>query len=232
MSPVDDLDALIARAQNGEARAFEILIASQLGQVRRFALAFTPSLPDADDLAQEALLKVYKSLRQFRYQSAFSTWLFTVVRSVFLDFAKSRAGLERSREEPLEARHTSDLPGAAPADELMEQEQERRRVWRALRRVPVEFRTALVLFDLEGRPYDEVAAIERVPVGTVKSRLFRGRGHLRHLLGEAGGEPSPASPPGSGESSESLNSPESPGSDTEPGTSPGRTSSHMRRSGS
>ncbi len=223
MSRVDDLDALIARAQDGEVRAFELLIAGQLGQVRRFALAFTPSLPDADDLAQEALLKVYKSLRQFRYQSAFSTWLFAVVRNVFLDFAKSRAGLERSREEPLEARHTRDLPGAAPADELMEQEQERQRVWRALRQVPVEFRTALVLFDLEGRPYDEVAAVERVPVGTVKSRLSRGRGHLRHLLDEAEDGTRPASPPGSGEY---------PVCAAEPGTSPAETSSHQRRSGS
>ncbi len=217
MSRSDDLDALIARAQNGEVRAFETLIAAHLGQVRRFARAFAPSGPDADDLAQEALLKVYKSLRQFSYQAAFSTWLFTVIRSVFLDFAKSRARLERSREEPLGTQHTRDLQGGTPADGLMEREQERRRVWLALRQLPVEFRTALELFDIEGRPYDEVAAIERVPVGTIKSRLFRGREHLRRLLGGGGGT-SPASA-------------ESP-SATEAGTSPRPTSSHLRRSGS
>jgi len=179
-----DLDALIARAQGGDARAFEELIAGQLGQVRRFARAFAASEPDADDLAQEALIKAYRSLRLFRYQAAFSTWLFTVVRSVYLDFAKSRAGRERAREAPLEA-GADEAADETPADELLEREHERLRVWRALREVPVEYRAALVLFDIEGRTYDEVAAIESVPVGTVKSRLARGRAHLKRLLDAA-----------------------------------------------
>jgi RNA polymerase sigma-70 factor, ECF subfamily len=182
-----DMEALIAGAQAGEIRAFEELVAAHLGVLRRYARAFARREADADDLAQDALVKVFKSLRLFRYQCAFSTWLYTVVRSVFLDAAKSRGGRERALEDPLE-------PGAAAgelapaADELMAREQERQRVWRALREVPVEFRGALVLFDLEGRSYDEVAAIEQVAIGTVKSRLSRGRAHLRRLL-EADGVP-------------------------------------------
>ena len=86
----DDLDALIARAQDGDVRAFEELLASHLPQVRRFARAFAVSEPDADDLAQEALIKAYKSLRLFRYQSAFSSWLYAIVRNAFLDAARSR----------------------------------------------------------------------------------------------------------------------------------------------
>jgi RNA polymerase sigma-70 factor (ECF subfamily) len=181
-----DLDALIARAQGGDVRAFEALLAGQLPQVRRFARAFARSDTDADDLAQEALLKVYRSLRLFRYQSAFSTWLYAVVRNVFLDAARSRA--HRAREDPLRAEH-SEVAGAAPPDERLHREQERRRLWDALRQVPEEFRSALVLFDIEGHSYDEVAAIEEVPVGTIKSRLSRGRAHLRRLLGEPEEEP-------------------------------------------
>ena len=206
MAGPEDLDALIARAQGGDLRAFEELIAGQLGQVRRFARAFAPSEPDADDLAQEALLKVFRSLRLFRYQAAFSTWLFTVVRSVYLDSAKSRAARARAREEPLGARQ-GEASEEVPADERLAREHERRRVWSALRQVPVEYRAALVLFDIEGRPYDEVAVIESVPVGTVKSRLSRGRAHLRRLLGEA-------------ESAEGAE-----------GTGPAPSSSHLRRSG-
>src|SRR5262249_26210519 len=79
------------------------------------------------------------------------------------------------------ARKASDAP---LADEALVREEERQRLWNALRQVPEEFRTALVLFDIEGHTYDELAAIEGVPVGTVKSRLFRGRALLRKLLGE------------------------------------------------
>lgn len=179
-----ELDALIARAQDGDVRAFELLLEGHLGQVRRFARAFAASDSDADDLAQEGLLKVYKSLRLFRYQSAFTTWLYAVIRNAFLDVAKSRAGRDRQREDSLEPAHHQGSSGAPGADERLEAEQEKQRLWNALRQVPPEFRSALVLFEIEGCSYDEVAAIEGVAVGTVKSRLSRGRQHLRRLLGE------------------------------------------------
>jgi RNA polymerase sigma-70 factor (ECF subfamily) len=179
-----DLDALLTRAQAGDVRAFEALLQAHLPQVRRFARAFAYVEADADDLAQDALIKVYKSLKLFRYQSAFSTWLFAVVRNSFLDSAKSRAGRQRSAEDGLGEQHAR-APSEAPLpDAEMEREQEKQRLWAALRQVPQEFRSALVLFDLEGHTYDELAAIEGVPVGTVKSRLFRGRALLRKLLGE------------------------------------------------
>jgi RNA polymerase sigma-70 factor (ECF subfamily) len=183
--------------------------------VRRFARAFASAEAEADDLAQEALIKVYRSLRLFRYQSAFSTWLYAVVRNVFLDVAKSRSTRERASEVPMQGHHVEDVPGEAAPDELLAQEQERQRLWRALREVPVEFRTALVLFDIEGHSYDEVAAIEKVAVGTVKSRLSRGRAHLRRLL--TSGEERDEAPAAAEE---------------EAGTPQPHISSHLKRSGS
>lgn len=168
-------------------RAFEALVEAQLPRIRRYARAFAAAGHDADDLAQEALVRVYRSLRSFRWQSAFSTWLFAVVRSAFLDAAKGRAGTRRALEEPLREHHGEREGGARP-DEALDAEEERRRVWAALREVPDEYRSAVVLFDIEGLSYDEVAAIEAVAVGTVKSRLHRGRAHLRRLLGA---EPEP-----------------------------------------
>jgi RNA polymerase sigma-70 factor (ECF subfamily) len=211
----DELDALIGRAQGGDVVAFEALAAAHLGLVRRFARAFAPSEADADDLAQDALIKVYKSLRLFRYQAAFSTWLYAVVRNVFLDVAKSRAVRERAAEEPMHGQEVEGIAGEGAPDELLAQAQDRQRIWSALREVPVEFRTALVLFDIEGHSYDEVAAIEKVAVGTVKSRLSRGRAHLRRLLCPGEEEEAPAPP--------------------EPdraGTSQAHLSSHLKRSGS
>lgn len=187
------MDQLIARAQDGDVRAFEALLAQHLPAVRRFARAFSRFDADADDLAQEALVRVYKSLRLFRYQSAFSTWLYAVVRSVFLDAAKGSAARMRTIEAPLRPEHAQSEGGQRP-DEAAESEDERRRVWRALRQVAPEYRTVLVLFDIEGCTYDEVAAIEGIAVGTVKSRLHRGRERLRELLGdESAGTSAPLS---------------------------------------
>ncbi len=183
------LDELVTRAQEGDVRAFEALVEAQLPRIRRYARAFAGAEHEADDLAQEALVRVYRSLRSFRWQSAFTTWLFAVVRSAFLDAGKGRAGTRRALEEPLQDHHGEQAGGSRP-DEALDAEEARRRVWSALRQVPDEFRSAVVLFDLEGLSYDEVAAIEAVAVGTVKSRLHRGRAHLRRLLG-----PEPEPPP-------------------------------------
>jgi RNA polymerase sigma-70 factor (ECF subfamily) len=212
VSESDELRALIAEAQDGNVRAFELLVSSHLPQVRRFARAFASSDADVDDLAQEALVKVYKSLRSFRFQAAFKTWLYSVVRNVFHDATRSRAGRERSLQEPLAADHSQAPSNTETPDEAMAREEERQRLWRALRALPPEFRTAVVLFDVEGHSYEEVAAIEAVPVGTIKSRLSRGRALLRTLL--AGGQ-----------ATESL---ETSG---EAGTSDGDVSSQGRRSG-
>ncbi|HLL54513.1 MAG TPA: sigma-70 family RNA polymerase sigma factor [Myxococcaceae bacterium] len=193
MPPNDELRALIAEAQDGNVRAFELLVASHLPRVRRFVRAFAVSTADGDDLAQEALVKVYKSLRSYKAQSAFDTWLYAVVRNVFLDTARSRAGRERSQEEPLTGDHDQAPSGAEAADEGLARAEERQKLWRALRELPAEFRTAVVLFDVEGHTYEEVAAIEGVAMGTVKSRLSRGRALLRDILaGEQAPGPSAA----------------------------------------
>ena len=185
LDPLDD-DDLIRRAQAGDVRAFETLVRAHIPRLRRFAKSFSRDSSDADDLAQEALIKVYKSLRLYRYQAAFSTWLYAIVRNSFLDSARSRAGRERSLQEPLEPVHAEKggEGGAPGADDLIHEKQERQRLWRAVRQLPTDFRTTLVLFDLEGKSYDEISGIEGIPVGTVKSRLNRARAQLRKLLGE------------------------------------------------
>ncbi len=182
----DDLEELVRRAQDGDVPAFERLIASHVALVRRFARAFARTHEAAADLAQDALVKVYRSLGSYRFQSSFSTWLYAIVRNVYLDDARSRAGKDRAAERPLVASLVDSDPTFDPdalrADRRLEREETRRLVWTALAAVPAEFRTTLVLYDIEGLTYEEVAAIEGTPLGTVKSRLSRGREHLRRLL--------------------------------------------------
>jgi RNA polymerase sigma-70 factor (ECF subfamily) len=182
----EETEELIRRAQQGDVAAFERLIAAHVPQVRRFAHAFARNQEAAEDLAQDALLKVYRSIGGYRFQSAFSTWLYAIVRNVYLDDARSRAGRDRAAERPLEGHHVEEGPSVDPdafrADRWLEREEDRQRVWAALASVPAEFRATLVLFDIEGLSYDEIAAVEKAPLGTVKSRLSRGREHLRRVL--------------------------------------------------
>jgi len=200
----DAQHALISEAQDGNVRAFELLVASHLSRVRRFARAFALSDADGDDLAQEALVKAYKNLRSYRFQSSFETWLHAVVRNAFLDAVRSRAGRERAQEEPLTVDHGQVASEGVPADEGLSRAEERTHLWRAIQALPTEFRSAIVLFDVEGHPYEEVAAIEGVPVGTVKSRLSRGRALLRGILSGGSGAPPSSNAPGAGTSTRNV----------------------------
>jgi RNA polymerase sigma-70 factor (ECF subfamily) len=192
------VEELVRRAQQGDVPAFERLIEAHIPLVRRFARAFTRGHEAAGDLAQDALIKVYRSIGGYRFQSSFSTWLYAIVRNVYLDDARSRAGRDRAAERPLEpgrvdADPTVD-PDALRADHRLEREELRRRVWTALSAVPEDFRSTLVLFDIEGLTYEEIAVIENAPLGTVKSRLSRGREHLRRLLAGEDPDGRPADP--------------------------------------
>ena len=176
-----EIAALVRRAADGDVPAFERLVAHYQPKVFRFALSFTTDRDAASDLAQEALIRVYRSIGGFRFESAFSTWLFRIVKNVFLDALKSRQQKERDLETSIEfaGEDLARLQGHALADERLIRDETRRALGRALERVPVAFRRVVVLFDLEGLSYDEIAAVLEVPLGTVKSRLKRGRDALR-----------------------------------------------------
>ncbi len=177
-----EVAALVARAADGDVAAFERLVAEYQPRVYSFALTFAPDRDEAADLAQEALLKVYRSIGQFRFQSSFTTWLFQIVKNTFLDARKSRAARERAQEKPLhqmEAEEADELAEAALAEERLVRAEDRRALERALARVPEAYRMVVVLFDVQGMSYDEIAQVLSVPVGTVKSRLKRGRDALR-----------------------------------------------------
>ena len=178
--------ALLERAKQGDLRAFEQLLAEHVPRVRRFARAMCASPADADDLAQDALLKAYLSLRGYRFQAAFSTWLYRIVRNAFLDHARAAGTRQDARNRSLDAEDERAPDPALVPEDALARGQLRAQVWDALRELPLEFRTALVLFDIEGLSHEEVAAVEGVALGTVKSRLSRGRAQLRVLLSARG----------------------------------------------
>jgi RNA polymerase sigma-70 factor (ECF subfamily) len=176
--------SLVAAAQEGSPAAFERLVAMYQTRIFGFARAYSRDRAEASDLMQEALIKVYRSIGGFRFQSSLLTWMFRIVKNVALDHHKSRRQKERRLEQPLSLTSEREIgvtsePG--PETRLLSSEVQRE-LWSALERVPETYRTVLVLADMQGLSYEEIAAIVEAPVGTVKSRLFRGRDALREAL--------------------------------------------------
>ena len=180
MGDISNSDDLIRRAQDGDVHAFELLVEAQIPRLRRFARSFAHNDADADDLAQEALIKVYRSLRSYRFESAFTTWLYRVIKNCFMDARRAADSRERAVES-LAERAPEHVPVPRP-DEIVLDAEARQELWNAIAQVTPDFRTVLVLCDVEGLGIGEVAEIEKIPEGTVKSRLHRGRAQLARLL--------------------------------------------------
>jgi RNA polymerase sigma-70 factor (ECF subfamily) len=163
-----------------------------MDSVFRFALRLTAGHAEAaEDLVQETYLRAYRSWETYRPGTNCRSWLFTICRHAFLRHAETQArnpGAQATELSPQAESFASVLyfddvraadPERAFYDSFVDAE-----VMAALDRLPSEFREAVVLADLEGLPYDEIAAVLRVPKGTVKSRIFRGRRLLQQELYE------------------------------------------------
>lgn len=161
------------------AAKFQALVLPHLDSLRRFALSFAKNEVEADDLAQEALIKAFRSFHTFDGRSSLSTWLYTVARSVYLDSLRSR----RHHEQSCEVEFEEERRDSSPNQELMlARHESHARLWTAIRKLEEPFRVALVLADIEELDYQDIAAIEGVAVGTVKSRVSRARTRLFDML--------------------------------------------------
>ena len=171
---------LVARIQAGDRRAFEELLDSYETRVYRLALRFTGSISDAEDVTQEIFLGIYKGLTNFRGQSSLGTWIYRVAMNHCLEFRRKRKLEFIPYDEELTLASTNwreDPYQSADKNELTE------RVKEALKSLSPLHREVIVLHELQGMTYQEVAAALDVPVGTVKSRLSNAFRRLRELLG-------------------------------------------------
>jgi RNA polymerase sigma-70 factor (ECF subfamily) len=177
---------LVERCQAGDLTAFEPLVEKYRQRVWRLAHNILRDREEAWDVAQEAFIRAYQALPSFRGQSAFYTWLFRIVMNLAADRARQRAargrafGTERVPEEDWE-RVMRDQ-GVAP-DSSAAQMEDRERIAKALDSLSEDHRTIIMLSDLEGLSYREIAEVLDVPMGTVMSRLHNARKRLRDALG-------------------------------------------------
>src|SRR5215813_5593742 len=172
---------LIERCLQKDNAAWEAIVARFRRKVFHIAYKFTGKHDEAEDLTQEIFLKVFKSLDKFNRDADFSTWLSSVARNFCID--NYRAG-KREREVLVEDLVAFDLAPAASGNphRALEDQDRRSFLRRGLDQLPEKLREAVVLRDLQGLSYQEMADRLALPEGTVKSRINRGREELSRLL--------------------------------------------------
>ena len=170
----------------GDVNAFETLVLSYEKNVYNLALRMVKNPEDASDMAQEAFIRAYNSLASFRGESKFSVWLYRIVSNVCLDFLRSRSrhptvslSVENDEGEETEL----DIPDESQSPEaLLERRLTRDSVRRGLDALSEEYRQILLLREIQGLSYDEIAETLSMELGTVKSRIFRARKKLCDFL--------------------------------------------------
>jgi RNA polymerase sigma-70 factor (ECF subfamily) len=181
-----DDQTLVERCRSGDPDAFEPLVARYRERVWRLALGYVRDREEAWDVAQEAFVKAWQALPSFRGQSAFYTWLFRIVVNVATDRVRQRAARGRAfGTDPVpeeEWERAMPDPAAGPG-ESAERAEERARIRKALDALPQHHRAIIMLSDLEGLSYREIAEVLDIPMGTVMSRLHNARKRLRRVLG-------------------------------------------------
>jgi RNA polymerase sigma-70 factor (ECF subfamily) len=179
-----EIQLLIERARSGDARAFEDLARREERALYRHALRIVGTTSDAEDIVQDALFSAWRSIASFQGVS-FRAWLFRIATNRALDQLRSR---KRRPELPLDPPDDDEVTWAepvAPGPDLTQLAGDREAlaaVETALESLPAEQRTALLLRDVEGFAYEEIAVITSVEIGTVKSRIHRGRLAVRNTL--------------------------------------------------
>ena len=174
---------ILARARRGELPAFEELVRRYEKRVYAVALRSSGSPEDAADITQEVFLRAWRSIESFRGDSGFSTWLFRITMNLCVDFARHKHA--QPQMQPLVGEDDAERPirDTAPApEEHLDNSELGRELAAALDEVSEEHRRIVLLRDVSGMSYTEIAEILEISEGTVKSRLSRARIALRTVL--------------------------------------------------
>jgi len=188
-------NALIALCKSGDRGAWDALIRGSEQALYRMAYSFCHNYEEAGDIVGQVFLHLYRSLHTFRNEASFQAWLYSIVRHAYLDQCVRplhrrdlRLNANPTLSHPFAPRETLDpveIMDPAPSPEAVAIEKERRRLldW-AIRHLPASRRQILQMYHIEEKPYEEIARLLGVSIGTVKSRLNRARVLLRERMSE------------------------------------------------
>jgi RNA polymerase sigma-70 factor (ECF subfamily) len=183
---ISDL-SLVRSAQSGEIRAFDRLVLKYRPRVVELAMRYTRNRADAEDATQETFIRAYGGLRQFRCESAFYTWLYRIASNCARNLLKARArdlldGTSDFPEDDHDAHHHTRLREVETPEELTLTDDIRGVVSATLESLSERYRTAITLREIDGLSYKDIASAMSIPVGTVRSRVFRARDIIDHQV--------------------------------------------------
>jgi len=192
----DDADAgLIDRLVRRDERAFTALVKAYERRVFALVLRMIGNPAEAEDLAQEVFVQVFKAIGSFRRESKLSTWIYRIAINLCKNRSKYLRVRHTSEQDPLDAQpERAPSEGSRPhsdiarPDEMASGKQVERIVQHAITQLEPSFRECLILRDVEDLSYEEIGEITGLPAGTVKSRIHRARAQLRDMVEQALGE--------------------------------------------
>jgi RNA polymerase sigma-70 factor (ECF subfamily) len=174
---------LVSRARSGDLAAFDLLVRRYYPVVSRHVRSIVGSRSlDTDDITQEVFVRAYRFLGRFRGDSSFGSWLYRVTINVARSYYGRRLRQQRVWGDSGEGTESSVIDSCRHVDDIEHEYASRDLIDKALATLPEDLRRSIVLRDLHGLDYQEIAVATGVPLGTVESRLFRARRRLRPML--------------------------------------------------
>jgi len=176
---------LVRLAQTGDAKAFEALVVKYQRRVARHVARYVKAAGDVEDVVQETFIRAYRGLAAFRGDSAFYSWLYRIATNAALNYLQRSGGELLLGEDAPEERVDVFEPGVSDAEDperTLMAKQIAETVQRALAKLRPDLAEALMLYEVEGKPYAEIASMLGIPIGTVRTRIFRAREFIAKRL--------------------------------------------------
>ncbi len=172
---------LITRCQEGDRQAFNRLVMQYQNLVYNFLYRLAPNWNDIDDLAQEVFVKVYHSIKKLKDVSQFKNWLHSIAVNVYIDEQRRRKKQQERFVSDERVLNSRTDPNENPGQHL-ERKELHKRLQEAIEQLPEEFKIAIILRELQELSYEEIAKTLNTSIGTIRSRIFRGRKLLQQSL--------------------------------------------------
>lgn len=172
-------ELLVKKVQDGDTNAYNVLVIKYQYKVSQIISKFVANSADINDIAQDAFIKAYKAINSFRGESSFYTWLYRIVVNAAKTFLESNSKHKNSIDVDSPEFQSIDEQGILASkdtpDRIIESQELHEVILKAMNDLPKELREAITLREIEGMSYDDMAIALKVPVGTVRSRIFRAR---------------------------------------------------------